>query len=504
MMSDRAIRSVVIVGGGTAGWMSAAVLSRFFAPGPMTITLVESEEIGTIGVGEATVPLMQHYNGVLGIDENEFVAATNGSYKLGIEFRDWGKPGNVHFHGFGDYGDSIGGASPHHHWLKLRQAGDPAPIDDYSFPYAAARRGRFAPPVPQASNAAAHFRYAFHFDAALYAAYLRRYSEARGATRIEGRVADVALEPLTGAIQSLTLADGRKIAGDFFIDCTGFVGLLIEKAMQTGYEDWSHWLPCDRAVVVPTSNDGPPPPFTLSTAQEAGWQWRIPLQHRVGNGYVYASGFTDEQRAQDVLLKNVRGEPLADPRLLRFVTGHRKKFWNRNCLAVGLSGGFMEPLESTSIQLIQTTLARLIEMFPDRDFDPVMIAEFNRVTTNEFARIRDFLILHYSPSQREEALWRHCSTMPIPDSLAHKIEVWNACGRVALLTEESYQEPSWVAVFLGNGMIPRRYDPVVDRIDPARLAEGLRHRRDQLARLAEGMPLHQAYIDRHSKARVAA
>lgn len=499
--SATAIRSILIVGGGTAGWMSAAILSRFLDPSRCAITLVESEEIGIVGVGEATVPLIQHFNGVLGIDENQFVAATNGSFKLGIEFRDWGETGNVHFHGFGDYGDAIEGVSPHHHWLKLHAMGDPAPIDDYSFPYAMARRGRFAPPDPNPRQAAAFFRYAFHFDAALYARFLRNWCEARGVKRVEGRVTDVALNGESGHVESVTLADGRRIDADFFIDCSGFHGLLIEQALKTGYEEWSHWLPCDRAVVVPTSRDGPPAPFTISSAQAAGWQWRIPLQHREGNGHVYSSAFIGDDAARDTLLANVKGAPLADTRVLRFVTGHRRRFWNRNCVAIGLAGGFMEPLESTSIQLIQTAIARLIEMFPDRNFDPVMIDEYNRVTANEFARIRDFLILHYCPTRRNEPMWDYCRNMPVPDSLAHKIEVWKSCGRVAFGTEESYQEPSWVAVFLGNGLLPRRYDPIVDRIEPERLRGGLAARRRAIVEAAERMPAHQSYIDRFCAAR---
>ncbi len=484
--------------------MSASILSRFLDLQTCSVTLVESEEIGIVGVGEATVPLMQHFNGVLGIDENEFVAATNGSFKLGIEFRDWGKMGNVHFHGFGDYGDTIEGVSPHHHWLKLRQMGDMTPIDDYSFPYAVGRRGRFGQPSPDPKAEAAFFRYAFHFDASLYARYLRGYSETRGVTRVEGRVVETALDGENGNIKSITLADGRVLEADFFIDCSGFYGLLIEQALKTGYEEWTHWLPCNRAVVVPTTRDGPPTPFTVSSAQEAGWQWRIPLQHREGNGYVYSSAFIEDDPARDTLLANVKGEPLADTRVLKFVTGRRKKFWNKNCVAIGLAGGFMEPLESTSIQLIQTAIARLIEMFPDKNFDPVMVDEYNRVTANEFERIRDFLILHYSPSQRDEPLWNYCRNMDIPDSLAHKIDVWKSCGRVAFQTDESYQEPSWVAVFMGNGILPNRYDPLVDLIEPERLKLGLERRRQKMAAAAEAMPSHEAYIARFCKMKDAA
>ncbi|NIJ19067.1 tryptophan halogenase [Sphingomonas naasensis] len=503
-MSDQAIRSILIVGGGTAGWISAAVLARFLDPARCTITLIESEEIGTIGVGEATVPLMQHLNGLLGIDEREFVRATQGSFKLGIEFRDWGRIGDRFFHGFGDYGDAIEGVAPHQHWLKLRGEGDPTPIDAYSLPWAMAERGRFAPPSSDPAKQQHYYRYAFHFDALLYARFLRNYCEQRGVRRIEGRVVDAALDGESGRIAAVITADGERHAADLFIDCSGFRGLLIEEALGTGYEDWRHWLPCDSAVVAPSALAGPPAPYTLSTAREAGWQWRIPLQHRMGNGYVYASGFTDDARARDLFTANVEGALLADPRLLRFTTGRRKRFWNRNCVAIGLAGGFMEPLESTSIQLIQTAIARLIEYFPDRNWDPRVAEEYNRVTTSEFERIRDFLILHYCLTRRDDApLWDHCRAMALPDTLAHKIATFRATGRVPLLSEESYQEPSWVAIFAGNGLLPDRYDPLVDRIDRDRLRAGLAHRRQQIAEAAEATPPHGLFLNRCCRAEAA-
>jgi len=503
-MSDQAIRSILIVGGGTAGWISAAVLSRFLDPARCSITLIESEEIGTVGVGEATVPLMQHLNGLLGIDEREFVKATQGSFKLGIEFRDWGAIGDRFFHGFGDYGDAIEGIAPHHHWLKLRRDGDSTPIDDYSLPWAMARRGRFAPPASDPAQQQHYYRYAFHFDALLYARFLRAYAEKRGVRRIEGRVVDTALDGESGRIAAVVTADGERHAADLFVDCSGFRGLLIEEALGTGYDDWRHWLPCDSAVVAPSALAGPPAPYTLSTAREAGWQWRIPLQHRMGNGYVYSTRFTDDDRARALFTAHVEGELLADPRVLRFTTGRRRKFWNRNCVAIGLAGGFMEPLESTSIQLIQTGIARLIEYFPDRNWDPRVADEYNRVTTNEFERIRDFLILHYALTRRDDApLWDYCRTMALPDTLAHKIEAFRATGRVPLLSEESYQEPSWVAIFAGNGLLPDRYDPLVDRIDSERLRAGLAHRRQQLAQAAEATPPHALFIQHCCRAEAA-
>jgi tryptophan halogenase len=500
-MNDRGLRTIVIVGGGTAGWMTASALARFMRGRSTRITLIESDEIGTIGVGEATVPPIQVFNGVLGIDEREFVKQTQGSFKLGIEFRDWGRLGNVHFHGFSDFGDAIEGISPHHHWLKLRRLGDPTPIGDYSFPYVAGKLGRFAPPPSDPASEAPSYKYAYHFDATLYARFLRAYAEARGVERRDGKVVDVALRGGDGFIESVTLADGEKIEANFFVDCSGFRALLIEKALKTAYLDWTHWLPCDRAVAVPCASGGAFTPYTVSTAREAGWQWRIPLQHRIGNGYVYCSKFVSDDAAARMLLANLDGEPMAEPRLIKFTTGRREKFWNKNCVAIGLAGGFMEPLESTSIQLIQTAIARLIEMFPDRDFDPVMIAEYNRVTANEFERIRDFIILHYRACERDDSeLWRYCRGMAVPDELQHKISVFESCGRVALLSEESYQEPSWVAIFVGQHVYPRRYDPLIDRIDLGALERKMRSRRMEIRRIAETMPTHRDFVARHCRA----
>ncbi len=503
-MSHAPVRRIVIAGGGTAGWMAAALLARFLPPPGTEILLVESDEIGTIGVGEATVPLVAQFNGVLGIDEPDFVAKTNGTFKLGIEFRDWGEPGNIHFNGFGDFGDAIQGVSPHHYWLKLHRLGERAPIEDWSMPYAAARRDRFAPPEAMRGEAA-FYKYAYHFDAGLYARYLRGYAEGRGVRRREGRIAEVVLDPETGNVARLRLqGGGEDIAGDFFVDCTGFVGLLISRALGVGYVDWSHLLPCDRAVAVGCERRGPMTPYTRSTARAAGWQWRIPLQHRIGNGHVYASAFISDDAAVASLLDNLDGAPLGEPRLLRFTTGHREKFWHRNVVALGLAAGFMEPLESTSIQLIQTGLARLVELLPDMSFDPVLIDEYNRVTASEYARIRDFLILHYCRSRRSEPMWAHCRNAAIPDELAHKIAVWEAGGRVPLYAEESYQEPSWVAIFLGNGVLPRRYDPIVDQLGLDQLRGGMAQRRAAIARAAETMPDHATFISRACPAPVPA
>lgn len=496
--SNSRIRRIVIVGGGTAGWMSAAVLSRFLKPQQTSICVIESEEIPTVGVGEATVPPIRVLNGLLGIDERDFMMKTQGAIKLGIEFRDWVRPGSTHCHYFGDFGPSIEGISPHHHWLKLHRLGDDSSIYDYCMPAVAGRSLKFAPPAADTTTEASSYKYAYHFDAALYGRYLRAYSEARGVRRVEGKVVAASLRSEDGFIESLALASGERVDADLFIDCSGFRGLLIEQQLETGYVDWSHWLPCDRAVAVPTESAGDFTPYTTSTARTAGWQWRIPLQHRVGNGYVYCSGYIGDDAAAAALLGSVDGRPLAEPRVLRFTAGHRRKFWNRNCVAVGLSAGFMEPLESTSILLIQTAIARLIEYFPDRSFAPPLIEEYNRVTLNEYERIRDFVVLHYCATQRTgEPLWDYVRTMSVPETLRYKMELFRSSGRVALFSEESFLEPSWVSIFIGQQMLPERYDPLVDNIDDDRLRRGMLHRRTQLRRIADAMPTLRDFVTRH-------
>ncbi|MDB5703427.1 MAG: tryptophan halogenase, partial [Sphingomonas bacterium] len=385
-----------------------------------------------------------------------------------------------------------------------RALGKSHDLSDFSLEASAAREGRFMRSIKAGNSPLSNVRYAFHFDAGLYAAHLRKYAEAKGVVRHEGKVVDVALRGSDSFVESVTMDDGAVVEADLFIDCSGFRGLLIEQALKTGYQDWSRWLPCDRALAVPCERVTAPTPFTRSTARPAGWQWRIPLQHRIGNGHVYASAFVSDDEAVATLLDNLDGAPLGEPRLLRFTTGHRAQFWHRNVVALGLAAGFMEPLESTSIQLIQTGLARLVEMLPDMSFDPVLIDEYNRVTANEYARIRDFLILHYCRSKRPEPMWAQCREAPIPDELAHKIAVWEAGGRVALYAEESYQEPSWVAIFLGNGVLPRRYDPIVDQLPIDQLRGGMAQRRAAIARAAERMPDHATFISRACPARVTA
>ncbi|WP_027328124.1 tryptophan halogenase family protein [Marinimicrobium agarilyticum] len=495
---DLFVRRIAIVGGGTAGWMVAAALGKLLQYHPCEVVLIESPEIGTVGVGEATIPPIQLFNRLLQIDEHEFLRETRGTYKLGIEFVDWFQKGHTYFHPFGRYGADLENVPFHQYWRKLAQRGEGGALSEYSLPTVAAYRGRFAPPDANPRSVLSNIAYAYHLDATRYAAYLRSYAEARGVQRWQRTVKGATLRPDDGFIDAVVFDDGSQLEADFFIDCSGFKGLLIEEALHTGYEDWRHWLPCDRAVAVPCEANEAPRPYTRSTALEAGWQWRIPLQHRLGNGYVYCSDFLSDDEAQATLLDRLDGKPLADPKALRFTTGKRKRAWNKNCLAVGLAAGFMEPLESTSIHMIQSAIAKLMTVFPDRAFDPVDIAEYNRLTDTEFERIRDFLILHYKATQRDDApLWRYTREMSIPDSLQHKLDLYQSRGRVFRYDEELFADTSWVAVFEGQGVIPKRYDPLVDTYELDRLRAVAAKMRQTIAAGAESMLTHDEYIARY-------
>ena len=500
MSQEGPLRRVLVVGGGSAGWMAAAALANAVR-GDCEIALVESEEIGIVGVGEATIPPIQLFNQSLGIDENEFLAATNGSFKLGIEFVDWAKKGHRYFHPFGTFGAEFDSVPLHHYWLRARAKGEETPLEDYSMAWAAASRGRFDRPIPDRRRIQSTYDYAYHFDAGLYGRFLRSYAEARGVVRHEGRVVDVRLRGEDGFVESLTLADGRTLEADLFIDCSGFRGLLIEKALKTGYEEWTHWLPCDRAVAVPCALGGRFTPYTRSTAHAAGWQWRIPLQHRIGNGHVYSSGYISDEEATATLLANLDGEPMAEPRLLRFTTGRRKLFWSGNCVALGLAAGFMEPLESTSLHLVQSGITRLLALFPDRRFDPLLAAEFNRITIEEYERIRDFLILHYKLTEREDSeLWRYCAAMEVPETLQYKIDHFRSGGRIVATGLELFQNASWLAVHIGQLNWPESWDPLADQRPHVEADRILANVHQAAAEAAEAMPGHWAYVQHHCPA----
>ena len=499
-MTDRRIRSIVIVGGGTAGWMTAAALANALQ-GNCRIVLVESEEIGSVGVGEAMIPPIKYFNRLLGIDENALLAATQGTFKLGIEFVDWTRPQQRYFHPFGQFGAEFDTVPLYHYWLRERERGDETPLQDYALAWVAARAGKFDLPSADSRQVQSSLDYAYHFDASLYARFLRTYAEQRGVQRSEGKVVDVTLRDDDGFIQSVTLDGGAVIEGDLFVDCSGFRGLLIESALKTGYDDWSRWLPCDRAVAVACTHRSEWTPYTRSTAHAAGWQWRIPLQHRMGNGHVYCSQFISDDEAAATLLANLEGEPLGSPRQLRFTTGRRNESWSRNCVAIGLSAGFMEPLESTSIHLIQTAVTRLLALFPDRDFDPYAAREYNRLTQIEYERIRDFLILHYHAVQRDEPLWRQTASMAIPDTLQYKIEQFRRYGRLVAENMELFQNANWLAVLVGQEVWPRRYHPLTDMRSQVDAAGRLRGMRQLIGEAVKTMPTHRQYIERHCRAK---
>lgn len=498
-MREAGGHNIVIVGGGTAGWMAAAALTRF-AGKSARISLVESEEIGTVGVGEATIPQLKLFNNGLGISEPDFVRATQGTFKLGIEFVGWGTPASRYIHAFGSVGRPLGLLPFHHYWLRHRASGGTHDLWAFSAAAQAAARNRFQPPTDAPGQLPSGYDYAFHFDAGLYAAYLRAYAEAHGVARHEGRVVDMALNGETGFVERLTLADGRAIAGDFFIDCSGFRGLVIEQALGAGYEDWSRYLPCDRALAVPCARAEPLTPFTRASARASGWQWRIPLQHRTGNGHVYCSAFMSDDAAAAILLANLDGAPLSDPRPLRFTTGKRRAAWVKNCVALGLAAGFMEPLESTSIHLVQAGIARLLQLFPNAKSDPAVIAEFNRQTDFEWCAIRDFLILHYHANGRDGDFWRHCRTMVLPDSLAHKLALFRGSGRLVREHEELFTELGWLQVLIGQGVLPGDYHPLANALSPEELTDFMQLARTHVDQVVARMPDHADFISRHCAA----
>jgi tryptophan halogenase len=495
-MADPAIRDIVIVGGGTAGWMTAAALAKVVGTHNHSITLVESEMIGTVGVGEATIPMIQLFNGVLGLDEDEFVRETNATFKLGIEFVDWLRLGHRYFHPFGMHGVDMDGIGFLHYWMRWHRSGGSLDYTRFSAETEAARAGRFirtsgetGPKTMPAIN------YAFQFDASLYAAYLRRFAEKRGAKRIEGKVVDVSQAADAGDIESLRLESGETITGDLFIDCSGFRGLLIEQVYKAGYDDWSRWLPVDRAAAVPCDSVEDLIPYTRATARGAGWQWRIPLQHRIGNGYVFCSEYISEDEAAGTLLENLDGEAQAEPRVLRFVTGARKKFWIRNCLAFGLASGFLEPLESTSIHLIQIAISKLLAMFPKDGLNERLIRRYNDEMAFEYDNVKDFLVAHYKLTEREDTpFWRYVRHMDIPETLQEKLDVFRTRGEVMARHAELFKETSWFAVLVGQGFVPESYHPVADAISEDELRLRLTRIRTGIQNRINGMQDHKDFI----------
>jgi tryptophan 7-halogenase len=494
------LRNIVIVGGGTAGWMAAAAFARTLNKNITATTLIESDEIGIVGVGEATIPPIKNFNAMLGIDEADFIAKTQGSFKLGIEFVGWQREGASYFHPFGAYGSEIEGIKFHHIWAMMKARGMNAPLADFNLSTVAARHARYETPSSDPRSALSTLAGAYHFDAGLYAKYLRGFAEARGVARREGKIVRVEQRPEDGFVSAVIMEDGSRIEGDLFIDCSGFVGLLIEQTLHTGYEDWSHWLPCNRAVAVPSARSEPLLPFTRSTAREGGWQWRIPLQHRTGNGYVYCSDYVTDDEAAATLLSGLDGKALADPRPLRFTTGRRKQAWNKNVVALGLASGFMEPLESTSIHLVQNGISKLLALLPDQTFSAHDRDEYNRLTVIQWEQIRDFLILHYKLNQRSGLpFWERCAAMPIPDTLQRKMDLFAGRGRLFRYDDELFSDASWIAVMVGQGLVPQGYDVLADALDEKQIANMMARMVSIFDQTARKMPMHGDYVAQYAQ-----
>tara|TARA_B110000967_G_scaffold142404_1_gene145597 strand:- start:495 stop:2009 length:1515 start_codon:yes stop_codon:yes gene_type:complete len=500
-MNNKKIKRIVIVGGGTSGWMAAAGLAALLPKGKdaYDVTLIESDQIGTVGVGEATIPPLRAFNDHIGINESEFMKKTGATFKLGIEFHNWKRKGEHYFHPFGQYGRRLDGIPFHQYWRRAKENGHTTDLGEYSICEVMARSNKFIPSSNDPKSVLSTSGYAYHMDAGRYANYLREFSVKKGVNRIEGKITDVKLRESDGYIDSVQLESSEIIEGDLFIDCSGFRGLLIEGALKTGYEDWSHFLPCDSALAVPSESVGGTRPYTMSTAHAAGWQWRIPLQHRTGNGHVYCSKFMSEDEASSILLENLEGKPLGDPRPLKFTTGRRKKFWNKNCVAIGLAAGFMEPLESTSIHLVQESIAQLINLLPGQEFNQAEIDQFNNMAARDYELIRDFLILHYHLNEREESFWKKCRTMEIPASLRHRIDLYKNRGRLFIEDENLFRLDSWLAVLHGQGVTSKSYDPMADSKDGVKVDKFLGSIHGSFIKATNEMPTHDQYIARHCK-----
>ncbi|MDO3381286.1 tryptophan halogenase family protein [Gilvimarinus algae] len=496
-MNNTRIKKVVIAGGGTAGWMAAALISKSLGRG-VELTLVESDAIPTVGVGEATIPPIINFHKVLDLGEKEFLSRVNGTFKLGISFEGWHDLGKDYVHSFGFAGKSNWAAEFHHFWVGAKKRGiDVSQYGDYCAEHLAARMKKFAVVPKNGVN------YAYHLDAGLYAKFLREVSEKYGAVRKEGTIAKVNLDQDDGSIKSILLESGETVEGDLFVDCTGFRALLIGEALGTGYDDWSHWLPCNSAVAAQTELTAPPLPYTRSIARPFGWQWRIPLQNRAGNGLVFSSDYLSDEDAKTFLAENVDGKLLTDPRVIKFTTGSRKVHWKKNCVAIGLSSGFLEPLESTSIHLIQRSITRLVQLFPSNGIKQSQVDEFNQQCRDEIESIRDFIILHYHVTDRDDSdFWRYCRTMDVPDSLSHRIKLFKETGKIFKKDLDLFAEESWVQVMMGQGLMPDAYHPVVDTMADDSLGEFLKDTLMSTKQKVERLPEHHEFIEYYCKSTV--
>lgn len=504
MNENHEIKSIIIAGGGTAGWMAAAKLSQHFAKTDIKITVVESTAIGTVGVGEATIPTLRRFYQALGMSDMDVMRKTSATVKLGIEFKNWHQPNTSFIHPFGLFGHEANGIRFHHYWLKLQQLGEQSKLEEYSLGIALARANKFTFPAEKPSSPLSVFDWALHFDASKFATLMRDYALAKGVMHIDAKIESIKLNTGNGFIESLALDNRQNIAGDLFIDCTGFNGLLISGALKTGYVDWSQWLLCDRALAVQSELVGEPAARTVSTAHSAGWQWKIPLQHRQGNGYVYASGHISDEQAQDTLLQNIDGKVLHQPRQFSFTAGRRAQAWNKNCIAIGLAAGFLEPLESTSIALIETGIEKICGSFPVPYFNQERVDYFNQVTATEWERIRDFIILHYKANQRNDTdFWRHCRTMQVPDSLQQKITAYQERGDLLHYPWEIFHPDSWLAIYSGFGIYPKIYNQNVDRLNTDYLRQSLATMRKSIADAVADLPTHQEFINEHCKVQPA-
>lgn len=504
MPENHHIKSIIIAGGGTAGWMAAAKLSQHFAKTAIKITVVESSAIGTVGVGEATIPTLRRFYQALGMKDMDVMRSTSATIKLGIEFKNWQQPNTSFIHPFGLFGHEANGIRFHHYWLKLQQLGEQSKLEQYSLGIALARANKFTFPAEKPTSPLSVFDWALHFDAGLFAKLMRDYALAQSVEHIDAKIESIKINAENGFIESLALDNQQEVAGDLFIDCTGFHGLLISGALKTGYVDWSQWLLCDRALAVQSELVGEPAARTVSTAHTAGWQWKIPLQHRQGNGYVYASGQISDAQAEDTLLQHIDGKVLHSPRKFSFTAGRRAQAWNKNCIALGLAAGFLEPLESTSIALIETGIEKICGSFPAPFFNQQAVDYFNQVTATEWERIRDFIILHYKANQRSDSeYWQHCRAMQVPDSLQQKIDAYQERGDLLHYSWEIFHPDSWLAIYSGFERYPKKYDPNVDRLNTDYLRQSLAAMRSSIVDAVAGLPTHQQFINAHCKVQPA-